>query len=60
MPNGIVDVPVPINEPVLGYAPQSPERAKLAEHAVDDVATDDRDHTGHRRSPVRTETPRSR
>jgi 1-pyrroline-5-carboxylate dehydrogenase len=31
MPNGIVDVPVPINEPVLGYAPQSPERAKLAD-----------------------------
>jgi len=31
MPNGIVDVPVPINEPVLGYAPQSPERARLAD-----------------------------
>jgi 1-pyrroline-5-carboxylate dehydrogenase len=30
MPNGIVAVPNPINEPVLGYAPQSPERAKLA------------------------------
>ncbi len=31
MPNGIVDVPVPINEPVLGYAPQSPERARLTD-----------------------------
>jgi len=31
MPNGIVDVPVPKNEPVLGYAPQSPERAQLSE-----------------------------
>jgi len=31
MPNGIVDIPVPINESVLGYAPQSPERAKLAD-----------------------------
>ena len=29
MPNGIVDVPVPRNEPVLGYAPGSPERAEL-------------------------------
>ncbi len=31
MPNGIVDVPVPRNEPVLGYAPQSPERAQLSD-----------------------------
>ncbi len=31
MPNGIVDIPVPINEPILGYAPQSPERAQLAD-----------------------------
>ena len=31
MPNGIVDIPVPKNEPVLGYAPHSPERAQLAE-----------------------------
>ena len=30
MPNGIVEVPVPKNEPVLGFAPQSPERAELA------------------------------
>jgi 1-pyrroline-5-carboxylate dehydrogenase len=30
MPNGIVDVPVPRNEPVLGYAPGSSERAELA------------------------------
>ena len=29
MPNGIVDVPVPRNEPVLGYVPGSPERAEL-------------------------------
>ncbi|QFG68028.1 L-glutamate gamma-semialdehyde dehydrogenase [Ornithinimicrobium pratense] len=27
--DGIVDVPTPINEPVLDYAPGSPERAKL-------------------------------
>jgi 1-pyrroline-5-carboxylate dehydrogenase len=31
MPNGVVDVPVPKNEPVLGYAPQSLERAQLAD-----------------------------
>ena len=31
MPNGIVDVPVPKNEPVLGYAPGSTERAELAD-----------------------------
>jgi len=31
MPNGIVDVPLPKNEPVLGYTPQSPERAQLAD-----------------------------
>jgi 1-pyrroline-5-carboxylate dehydrogenase len=30
MPNGIVEVPVPKNEPVLGYAPLSPERAELS------------------------------
>jgi len=29
MPNGVVDVPVPHNEPVLGYAPQSRERLEL-------------------------------
>ncbi len=29
MANGIVDVPIPINEPVLGYAPGSAERARL-------------------------------
>jgi 1-pyrroline-5-carboxylate dehydrogenase len=29
MANGIVDVPVPKNEPVLGFAPGSPERAQL-------------------------------
>src|SRR5262245_13378551 len=31
MPNSIVDVPVPRNEPVLGYAPDSPERRQLVE-----------------------------
>ena len=31
MPNGIVQVPVPINDPVLGYAPGSRERAELAD-----------------------------
>ena len=31
MPNGIVDVPVPRNEPVQGYAPHTPERAQLAD-----------------------------
>jgi 1-pyrroline-5-carboxylate dehydrogenase len=31
MPNSIVDVPFPKNEPVLGYAPQSPERAELTD-----------------------------
>ena len=31
MPNGIVDVPVPKNEPVLGYTPGSAERAELAQ-----------------------------
>jgi 1-pyrroline-5-carboxylate dehydrogenase len=30
MPNGIVDVPIPKNDPVLGYAPGSAERAELA------------------------------
>jgi 1-pyrroline-5-carboxylate dehydrogenase len=29
MPNGIFDVPVPKNEPVLSYAPGTPERAAL-------------------------------
>jgi 1-pyrroline-5-carboxylate dehydrogenase len=29
MANGIVDVPMPRNEPVLGYVPGSPERAQL-------------------------------
>jgi 1-pyrroline-5-carboxylate dehydrogenase len=29
MSNGIFEVPVPINEPVLGYVPGSPERAQL-------------------------------
>jgi 1-pyrroline-5-carboxylate dehydrogenase len=29
MPNGIVQVPVPVNDPVLGYAPGSRERAEL-------------------------------
>jgi 1-pyrroline-5-carboxylate dehydrogenase len=29
MANGIVDVPVPKNEPVLGFVPGSPERAQL-------------------------------
>src|SRR5260221_2285733 len=31
MPTGVVDVPVPRTEPVLAYAPQSPERAELAQ-----------------------------
>jgi 1-pyrroline-5-carboxylate dehydrogenase len=31
MPNSIVDVPVPRNEPVLGYTPDSPERRQLVE-----------------------------
>ena len=31
MPNGIVQVPVPINDPVLGYAPGSRERAGLSD-----------------------------
>jgi 1-pyrroline-5-carboxylate dehydrogenase len=31
MPNGVVEVPVPKNEPVLGYAPQSSERAQLTQ-----------------------------
>ena len=31
MPNGIVQVPVPINDPVLGYAPGSRERALLTD-----------------------------
>ncbi len=31
MPNGIVGVPTPKNEPVLGYTPQSTERAQLGE-----------------------------
>ena len=30
MPNGIVQVPIPVNDPVLGYAPGSRERAELA------------------------------
>jgi len=29
MANGVVNVPVPINEPVLGFAPGSPERSQL-------------------------------
>ena len=29
MANGIVKIPTPVNEPVLGYAPGSPERASL-------------------------------
>ncbi len=31
MPNGIIDVPIPKNEPVLGYSPGSSERQELAE-----------------------------
>jgi 1-pyrroline-5-carboxylate dehydrogenase len=31
MPNGIVEVPIPRNEPVLGFAPGSMERAELAD-----------------------------
>jgi 1-pyrroline-5-carboxylate dehydrogenase len=30
MPNGIFDAPIPKNDPVLGYAPGSSERAELA------------------------------
>jgi 1-pyrroline-5-carboxylate dehydrogenase len=30
MPNGIVQVPVPVNDPVLGYAPGSRERDELS------------------------------
>jgi len=31
MPNGVLNVPIPLNEPVLGFAPQSPERARLVD-----------------------------
>jgi len=31
MPNGFTNIPLPPNEPIYGYAPGSPERAKLDE-----------------------------
>ena len=31
MPNGIVNVPAPVNEPIRSYAPGSPEKASLKE-----------------------------
>ena len=34
MANGIVKIPTPVNEPVLGYAPGSPERASLERTAT--------------------------
>ena len=30
MPNGIYRVPPPVNEPIKGYAPGSPERRELS------------------------------
>jgi 1-pyrroline-5-carboxylate dehydrogenase len=32
MQNGTFRVPIPHNEPVLGYAPGSPERQAIGEH----------------------------
>ncbi len=37
--DGVFDVPLPRNEPVLGFAPGSPERASL-ERALDEVAAE--------------------
>ncbi len=35
MPNGIVQIPTPVNEPVRAYAPGSPERASLKRRLSD-------------------------
>ena len=38
MPNGFAQVPNPVNEPIRGYAPGSPERASIKETLVDMMA----------------------
>ena len=47
--NGIFKVPQPVNEPVLNYAPGSPERAESQGQAQDDARPADRRADDHRR-----------
>ena len=42
MANGFFNVPTPINEPVKGYAPGSPERAELKRELARLIGVEDR------------------